>query len=346
MILDDKYYNISDNGLLHKINIEQAVADNPDEKLFELIMPSGIQELDSFCISTTYHELILNIVIPEGVSVIPSHFLNGGFELKSITLPTTIKRIEDSAFYNCNKLEKVNFPEGLEFIGHSAFSLCKSLTKIDLPDSIDEIDICAFRECTGLKSVQLPKIIKTIGCDAFAKTLTLDMLQKRAGCYYLGSSDNPYYMLYKVDENLENYEIHEETRIINAGTFSWNDKMKKILLPRKLVSIGRDAFWHCKNLARIKIPNTVVSIGERAFGNSGVKSASFGLKIKYLPTDIFDCPLHKINYLGTMPDFLSIVKQYGWVDPYQIIEVQCRDGIIIKDKRNTTRYKYKKMFDD
>lgn len=346
MILAEQYYDISEDGILRNVNIQQAIIDNQNYGLFELVVPSSVCRLDSFCISLDFHQQITNIVIPEGVSVIPGYFLNGGWNLRSISLPSTIRRIEKSAFYNCNQLEKIVFPDGLEYIGRSAFALCKNLKKIVFPDSIIELDVYAFEECTGLTSVQLPKNVAIIGSHAFRNTVTHDMLTEQSGCYYLRTADNPYYMLYEADKSIECYEIHQNTRIINSDVFSWNKNLKKVSLPKKLISIGRDAFWHCENLTRITIPDSVIAIGERVFANSGIKTASFGKRIKYIPTASFDCPISKINYRGNIQGFLSVIKQYGWVEPYRIIEIYCHDAVLIKDKRNTSRYKYKKMFDD
>lgn len=51
--------------------------------------------------------------------------------ITSISLPKTITRINDHAFYCCDSLTKVEFTKNVSYIGVSAFSLCKQLSIID-----------------------------------------------------------------------------------------------------------------------------------------------------------------------------------------------------------------------
>ena len=44
-----------------------------------------------------------------------------GSAIEDIKLPTTLKRIEYSAFKNCKYLKRVRLPEKLEYIGRKCF---------------------------------------------------------------------------------------------------------------------------------------------------------------------------------------------------------------------------------
>lgn len=74
---------------------------------------------------------------------ISSPYLMGGFtelsNLKSITLPEGLKRINSSAFEYCQKLEEINIPDGVAEIGDSAFRGCQALKSITIPDSVTQI---------------------------------------------------------------------------------------------------------------------------------------------------------------------------------------------------------------
>lgn len=69
------------------------------------------------------------LVIPEGVTVIPTGCFSTCDNLKKVTLPTTITSIESLAFFSCPKLEVVEVPEGVSSlnIGIYAFKGCKNL---------------------------------------------------------------------------------------------------------------------------------------------------------------------------------------------------------------------------
>jgi len=64
--------------------------------------------------------------------------------LKAVTLPTTIKKIGNTAFQNCADLELIYFPEVME-IGMNAFSLCPSLTDIIFPITVQTVGATILR---------------------------------------------------------------------------------------------------------------------------------------------------------------------------------------------------------
>lgn len=52
---------------------------------------------------------IENIVVPDGVELIYDFAFNNCFGLTEITLPASIKRIKDNAFFMCNALKVIKF---------------------------------------------------------------------------------------------------------------------------------------------------------------------------------------------------------------------------------------------
>ena len=96
-----------------------------------------------------------NTVIPEGVTVICTEAMRGMYNLKDITLPSTLKAIEGSAFYYCTSLKNdLRIPEGVTSIGNYAFYKCTGLTSLYIPSTITSLGTYAFRECTGLTTVR------------------------------------------------------------------------------------------------------------------------------------------------------------------------------------------------
>ncbi len=347
MILDERFYEISEDGTVQKVHLEEVLKDNPKRCDIDLVFPKGITAIEEWAIPTDDHKFIRSISIPEGVGEIPNHFMNGGVELILLSLPSTIKQIGESAFYHCSKLSAFFFFEGLTEIGRFAFAECTSLKKVTFPNSLSVIDVAAFQGCKSVERIILPNSVKFIGNDAFEGTIRENNLCEYQGCLYLGSEDNPYYMLYKVlDTEAETYDLHPDTRMIIEDAFCFCHNLSKIALPKKLLSIGWSAFHSCKNLKKISIPSSVVYLGERVFSESGLKKVSFGRKITKLLNRVFDCALDEITYRGSSEEFLKIIMQYAWVPPYRIVTIKCKDKTIIKDKRGTSRYQYGKMFTD
>lgn len=93
-------------------------------------------------------------VIPEGVEIIRSKAFYKCYELTEINLPSTLKSIEEKAFFRCS-LKSVTLPENLTFIGKDAFSYCYDIQELTIPASVTQIDEYAFYNCTSLKKLTM-----------------------------------------------------------------------------------------------------------------------------------------------------------------------------------------------
>lgn len=80
--------------------------------------------------------------------------LEDNTNIKTITLPDSIKEIGRDAFKNCIALESINLPASLEMIYSSAFNECSNLKEIIIPDSLTSVDFemwgTEFGGCSSL----------------------------------------------------------------------------------------------------------------------------------------------------------------------------------------------------
>lgn len=74
-------------------------------------------------------------------------------EIKSVTLPKTLKKIGDDAFSGCESLTSIEIPSSVTSIGMDAFAICSSLTSIEIPSSVTSIGWGAFSNCKNLDVV-------------------------------------------------------------------------------------------------------------------------------------------------------------------------------------------------
>ncbi len=104
-----------------------------------------------------------------------------GNKRTAFTIPDSVTKIGDCAFYNCTSLTSVTIPDGVTTIGDRTFYNCTSLTSVTIPDSVTTIGDRTFYDCTSLISVNIPDSITIIGEGAFngCKNLT--------DVYYSGS---------------------------------------------------------------------------------------------------------------------------------------------------------------
>lgn len=202
-------------------NTECAITANADDQ----------SELFSYCMSSTNVEILgLNeslseLIIPaeiEGlpVTIIGSNAFENASELKSVTLPESVKTIGFKAFANCTQLTKINMPENLTEIGASAFMDCISLADITLPNSLTAIGDNAFWGCVSLKKINVP----------------------------FGVSNG---MFYKC-ASLKEVNVENGAGVIASYAFASCTSLEKIYIPLSVRLISPDfAFDNCTSLTDI-----------------------------------------------------------------------------------------------
>lgn len=151
----------------------------------------------TFIAITGYKGNTKNLVIPETIQGLPVEVINGfegNMKIKSVVIPSSVKVIVDSAFYECTSLEKVTLSEGLLHIGRGAFS-STGLTSVTLPKSI-EILFNAFKDCDNLAEINIPDdaafLFKNSEAAVFflEKGYTEDMIADYGESIFSGSKIN------------------------------------------------------------------------------------------------------------------------------------------------------------
>ena len=92
--------------------------------------------------------------------------------LEDYTVADGTEVICDRAFMNMRDLRSVTLPGSLKAIGESAFSGCKTLADIDIPEGVTEIRQATFRDCDSLAAIELPASVSEIEKFAFGRGLT------------------------------------------------------------------------------------------------------------------------------------------------------------------------------
>lgn len=168
-------------------------------------------------------EATKDIVIPEGVQLVPDQFFFFNSTMETVTLPSTLKRTGMTAFAWCANLKSAYFEDGLTTLGDSTFSNCAKLTSVRLPDTLQVIGSSAFYRCSGLTSIEIPEGVTTILNSAFA------------------------------DSGLIEVSIPESVTVIEAGAFKNCPNLESVILPSHMTEIPDDIFTNCPNLKSITI---------------------------------------------------------------------------------------------
>ena len=125
-----------------------------------------------------------NVVIPDGIVIIGREAFFECKNIKTVTIPSSVKTISAKAFMNNESLEEVVFSEGLEIIENQAFFGCKKLRKADLPNSLKIMDFAVFYFCEKLEKIEFGKKLKkleaniTHRCNSIQKMVIPEHIQK------------------------------------------------------------------------------------------------------------------------------------------------------------------------
>ena len=107
-----------------------------------------------------------NITISNRLLEIPNNFFRDS-EINDITIPDSVIKIGEKAFWWCESLTNVNLGQGIKKIERGTFCNCSKLIKINMNNSVTSIDNDAFRKCLSLESIEIPVSVTSIGDYAF-----------------------------------------------------------------------------------------------------------------------------------------------------------------------------------
>lgn len=199
---------------------------------------------------------------PDGENIIITKYI--GFDDERVVIPGEIdgKRVIcvwNNAFELCKNIEEVVFEEGCKYIGEKAFNMCYNLKKARLPKSLVEIGGWAFASC-GLTDIAIPPNVKNIGTGAFSFNPKLKNIILPQGLKYISG-----FMV--CDSNIEEINIPESVMYIYNRAFK-STKIKSIVLPENVISIGDEVFRYMKCLEEVTIHSNVKNIGKDIFGDA------------------------------------------------------------------------------
>ena len=235
------------------------------EPATELVIPNGVTKIPSYAFSS--FDNIESVTIPSSVTELEEYAFSGCKNLASISLPNSVTKLGEGVFYNCENLKNITLPNHILEISGTLFSGCSQLAQIAIPDSVTRISDRAFYGCISLTSVTVPNNVTTIGYSVFYDCEKLESITLP----FLGETvDDTYGNISKlfngigVPDSLKSVTLTGGSQI-GLYAFSECSHLTNITLPDGLVKIGSGAFQDCTALTNINIPNSVTEIGSYAF---------------------------------------------------------------------------------
>lgn len=245
-------------------------------------VPNGVKHIADWGMAAGN---LTSVTLPDGLLTIGKHAFIWNKKMQSVNIPASVQSIGEAAFVQCHSLKEVVIPEGITTLPRSLFYNCKSLSHVSLPQSLTAIGNEAFEGCESLEELTLPERLETIGEDALLFCYALQSINVPASNVHYTSDDG---VLMNKEGNMlvafpigrtGRYVVREGISTIAPGAFS-GCKLKNVILPTSLRSIGDRAFSFTHYLREIKVPEGVTAIGNGAF------DSGWNLEAVHLPSTV------------------------------------------------------------
>lgn len=207
-------------------------------KLEKINLPKSLRKLNIGSFANCHWLNEDPLVIPDGITEIPSQCFVNCQNFKKLILPSSLRVIKEVAFYN-TRMEDVEFAEGLESIENDAFYGSGELKKAILPNSCQMLGESVFGLCDSLKELRIPEGIKSIPTHFAAYSIKLEQVDIPESVEEIG------YGAFQMCNSLKNIKLPNELETIQGYAFDGCD-LDSIVFPASLTFIGYSSCsgWH------------------------------------------------------------------------------------------------------
>ena len=277
---------------------------------------------------------ITKVVVEEGVTTIGNYAFNF-CAITEVSLPSTLTRIYEGAFYYCEELTHIDIPESVEGTADKWFAGCKSLKSVKMPAGVQYMP-GTFTNCSALESVYIPANAEIgygcfDGCDALTDVQfdpNADYCYDNGAIYNKDKTELQRVMSWCADV----YTVPKTVQTIGMYAFSNADLLTEIRLPEGLQTIESSAFENCTGLETITIPNSVHTIGNHAFeGCTSLREIEIPYGIQTIEYNTFEgcTSLETIE----IPDSVQTIGQAAFKNCSNLKNVVLPSGLeIVKDE--------------
>ena len=207
----------------------------------------------------SYRNNITSISLPTGLTSIGNSAFLGCTGLTSIDIPASVTYIGMNTFYGCSSLASIVIPSGVTEIGLGAFKNCSSLTSITIPSGVTVINESTFEGCSNLASATLPNNITEINQKAFYGCSSLTSIVLPSALTKIWS------YAFQNCTGLMSISIPANVTIIYQEAFRGCSSLSSVIIPDGVTHIASSAFRDCSNLTSIDIPGSIIGLTNYVF---------------------------------------------------------------------------------
>ena len=178
-----------------------------------------------------------------GSVTIPSQVVNDGTTYR-------VTSICGSAFSFSTGLTSVTLPSSITRIEYNAFYKCSGLTAITIPAAVNYIGSQAFVDCTGLTRVNIPNLASWLG---------IEMVNEYSNPLYYAHN------LYVASTKLTDMTVPSSVTQIKQNAMVGCTSITTVTLHDNVTTVGYAAFKNCSNLGTLTLGEGVTAMGGSAF---------------------------------------------------------------------------------
>ena len=244
--------------------------------LTEIVFGAGVSQIGNYAFCEC--DGLTDVVIGDSITEIGYHSFTHCSSLKTVTIGSRVVAIRDGAFDDCPMLLEYRVSSdnrsyssdehGVLFNKNKTVLLrvpCGISGSYAIPSGVTTIEEGAFSGCHGLTGVTVPETLTVLHKSAFEDCSNL-RYNLHNDVQYLGSMDNPYYILMKPNgDAVTQLQIHPDTKMIAEEAFYDCQTLTAVTIPDSVTSVGSHAFGNCTGLVSLTIENGLQVIGEYAF---------------------------------------------------------------------------------
>lgn len=236
-----------------------------------LVIPEAIKRIGSSAFSGC--SSLAEMTIPAGVrwndsewteeydDGVPSGLFNGCSGLKKVTINTPMNEIPYNFFAGCCSLQEIIYAPGTDIseVGTDAFSGCQALRSFDF-SSVTQMGSGAFRG-SGIISALLPSSLKEIPYECFQDCSNLTEVELAEGIGLLGESAFR-------GTGISSVVLPSTVKEIDYACFAYCQNLERVEIKGGVKELRGNLFSECTRLKEVVLPSTVKSIGDYVFSGT------------------------------------------------------------------------------